>query len=74
MDEDDKWGLTRTQSFQETGPGYGYFHQQSMKPQTLAYYVFAGSPAGLLAWIYGEPIAWTDDYPWTADEDGVVLT
>ena len=47
--------------------GFGYFQEQSTKPQTLGYSL-ADSPAGLLAWIYEKLVTWTDEYPWGDDE------
>ncbi|GJE91854.1 epoxide hydrolase [Phanerochaete sordida] len=63
--EADKRGFARTQWFREHG--YGYYLEQSTKPQTLAYSL-ADSPVGLLAWIYEKLVVWTDAYPWTPDE------
>jgi epoxide hydrolase len=39
--------------------GFGYFAQQSTRPQTLGY-ALADSPAGQAAWIYEKFQAWTD--------------
>ncbi|KAI9762766.1 MAG: hypothetical protein M4579_000118 [Chaenotheca gracillima] len=63
--EEEKQGLARTQAFQNEG--FGYFHEQSTKPQTLGY-ALADSPVALLAWIYEKLHDWTDAYPFTDDE------
>lgn len=47
--------------------GWGYYTQQSTRPQTLGYGL-ADSPVGLLAWIYEKLVNWTDAYPWDDDE------
>ena len=47
--------------------GFGYFHEQATKPQTLGYGL-TDSPIGLLAWIYEKLVAWSDSYPWSDDE------
>ncbi|KAK7053623.1 alpha beta-hydrolase [Favolaschia claudopus] len=54
--------LARTEGLMKKGMGYR--HQQSTKPQTLAY-AMTDSPVGLLAWIYEKLVAWTDRYNWT---------
>ena len=61
----EKAGLERAKGFQTSG--MGYYHQQSTKPQTLAYSL-ADSPVGLLAWLYEKLHDWTDKYPWTEEE------
>lgn len=40
--------------------GFGYFLQQSTRPQTIGY-ALADSPAGQAAWIYEKFYAWTDN-------------
>jgi epoxide hydrolase len=40
--------------------GFGYFLQQSTRPQTIGY-ALADSPAGQAAWIYEKFHAWTDN-------------
>src|SRR5499426_4427122 len=40
--------------------GFGYFLQQSTRPQTVGY-ALADSPAGQAAWIYEKFQAWTDN-------------
>src|SRR5262245_57289015 len=40
--------------------GFGYFLQQSTRPQTVGY-ALADSPAGQAAWIYEKFHAWTDN-------------
>jgi pimeloyl-ACP methyl ester carboxylesterase len=40
--------------------GFGYFLQQSTRPQTIGY-ALADSPAGQAAWIYEKFQAWTDN-------------
>ncbi|GJJ12896.1 hypothetical protein Clacol_007142 [Clathrus columnatus] len=60
-------GLARTMWFRSRG--FGYASEQSTQPQTLGYSL-ADSPSGLLAWIYEKLVNWTDEYPWTNDEDG----
>jgi hypothetical protein len=47
--------------------GSAYNLEQSTKPQTLGY-ALVDSPVALLAWIYEERFARTDDYPWTDEE------
>ncbi|CAE6387299.1 unnamed protein product [Rhizoctonia solani] len=58
-------GLKTMDEFQTTGSGYARI--QGSRPQTLAV-AMTDSPAGLLAWIGEKLYAWTDSYPWTADE------
>lgn len=60
-----KTGVKRSKWMQEEG--YGYFKEQSTKPQTIGYSQ-TDSPIGLLAWIYEKLHDWTDDYPWTDEE------
>lgn len=45
----------------------GYQRIQETKPVTLGY-ALHDSPVGMLAWFVGKLKAWTDDYPWTAEE------
>ncbi|EMD39697.1 hypothetical protein CERSUDRAFT_92190 [Gelatoporia subvermispora B] len=61
-------GLARTGWYRKYE--WGYFEEQSTRPQTLGYAV-SDSPAGFLAWIYEKLVQWTDGYPW---EDEKVLT
>ncbi|KAI0078544.1 alpha/beta-hydrolase [Panus rudis PR-1116 ss-1] len=61
----EKDGMTSAQRFQSTH--FGFFVEQSTKPQTIGYSL-ADSPVGLLAWIYEKLVACTDNYPWTDDE------
>ncbi|KAG6875151.1 hypothetical protein C0992_004970 [Termitomyces sp. T32_za158] len=61
----EKTGLERSAWFQRQG--FGYFAEQSTRPQTLGYGL-ADSPVGLLAWIYEKLVEWTDGYKWNDDE------
>lgn len=61
----EKEGVERTKWVQQEG--FGYFKEQSTKPQTIGYSQ-TDSPIGLLAWIYEKLHDWTDAYPWTDDE------
>jgi len=47
--------------------GFGYYEEQSTRPQTLGYGL-ADSPVGLLAWIYEKLVCWSGDYKWDDDE------
>ncbi len=40
--------------------GFGYFHEQGTRPQTIAY-ALADSPIGQAMWIYEKFQAWTDN-------------
>jgi len=61
----EKAGLEQAMEFHKMG--WGYYTQQSTRPQTLGYGL-ADSPVGLLAWIYEKLVNWTDAYPWDDDE------
>ena len=60
-----KQGLDK--AYHTHSEGWGYFQEQSTKPQTIGYSQ-ADSPVGLLAWIYEKLHDWTDSYPWSDDE------
>ncbi|KAI0473495.1 Alpha/Beta hydrolase protein [Xylariaceae sp. FL0804] len=61
----EKAGLRRTREFVENGSAY--LQIQRTRPNTIGA-ALASSPVGLLAWIYDKLVAWTDGYPWTAQE------
>ncbi|KAI0079171.1 alpha/beta-hydrolase [Panus rudis PR-1116 ss-1] len=46
---------------------FGFFVEQSTKPQTIGYSL-ADSPVGLLAWMYEKLMEYSDNYPWEDDE------
>lgn len=45
----------------------GYFKNQPSQPQTFETSV-TDSPVGLLAWMYGKLMNWSDSYSWEDDE------
>ncbi|KIM43412.1 hypothetical protein M413DRAFT_444237 [Hebeloma cylindrosporum] len=61
----EKAGLERTERFMRSKAGY--FKNQPSQAQTFETNL-TDSPVGLLAWIYGKLLNWSDSYSWEDDE------
>ena len=61
----EKANLERTERFMRSKAGY--FKNQPSQPQTFEISV-TDSPVGLLAWMYGQLMNWSDSYSWEDDE------
>jgi len=61
----EKAGLERTERFMRSKAGH--FKNQPSQPHTFETNL-TDSPVGLLAWIYGNLVSWSDSYSWEDDE------